>query len=99
MAKVIREFGVATCVWVEPAKWEDPEWDPWRKGYMFETGWLNLCESEKKYPGLQFLYFWGGEESEKDWYLKTFYGHLEQEGNKLTFTTVNSCYVFQLLQE
>ena len=99
MAKVIREFGVATCSFVEPVRPEDPEWNLWRKAYLCEIGWLNLCESQRIFPGKQFLYFFGGSESEEDWHLKTSYGVLEQDGNRIVFITSNTRYEFVLLGE
>ena len=96
MAKVIRELGVAVCSFVEPVNPED-QWNPWRKAYLCKSGWLNLCESQHKFPGKQFLYFFGGHESEQDWYLQTSYGLLEQDGNKVVFISSNTRYEFVLM--
>lgn len=99
MAKVIREY-IAECLDVQPVNEEIAlEWSDWRQCYIGLEGWLNLCVSERKYPGWQFLYFFGGDESDKDWYLKTSYGQPQMEDGLLVFRTNNSRYTFRLLHE
>ena len=98
MAKVIQELGTATCVGVTPAS-EEKEWLRWRQNYVGLQGRLKLCVSECKYPGKQFLYFSGGTESEKDWWLKTSYGCVAIEDGKFVFTTVNSRWIFEVQED
>ena len=94
MAKVIKELGIVECIDITPA--HDGPWHPGRKNYIGCIGQLKLYESEKKFPGEKFLYFWGFDFKEfSKWDLKTSYGDLTIDGDILTFLTKNSRYVFK----
>lgn len=101
MAKVIKEYGAVRCLAAEPVNEEKAlTWEGWRQNYIGLEGWLNLCESEHKQPGKQFFYFFGGDESEKDWYLRSYYKQIDERQNKtLVFVTENSRYKFEILHK
>ena len=102
MAKVVKNYGHAKCILVEPAnKTVETSWKNWRQGYTGMEGKLRLFESLKKYPGQRFLYFiadsfFQGMGFEEPAYLKTSYGTESLEGDLLTFCTINTRYTFRL---
>lgn len=99
MAKLIYGPVVAECVSAEPScPGKALNWDPWRKAFEGLVGELRIFESEKKSPGRPFAYFFGGEESERDWWLNTYYGEWCVVDGCLFFTTKNSRYRFRLME-
>lgn len=102
MAKVVEDFGEVTCIGAELHPEVAAVQSNSRRYYVGETGRLMLMESEKKYPGQQFLIF--GETdlvgpnhwTFQPWYLKTSYGQLERKGKQLIFVTQNTRYVFEM---
>lgn len=98
MARLIKRFGTVRCIGAEPVNEEKAlEWSTWRKDYIGLEGWLNFCISEHKYPGKEFFYFFGGEESEKDWRLKSFIKLKDETPDTIVLTTENSRYTFKIL--
>lgn len=101
MPKLIKDFDSVTCVGVEPASEERAaNWGTWRLDAIGLVGHLCLYESERKYPGGQFLCFYGRDWDEEchglmDWDLRTSYGDLTVFGNSIIFCTKNSRYSFQ----
>lgn len=93
MAKVVEDFGEVNCISAELHPEVAAVQSNWRRYYVGEIGTLKLMESEKKYPGQQFLYFSiAGPPN----YLKTSYGQLERKGRQLIFVTQNTRYVFEM---
>ena len=101
MAKLIKDFGIVECREADPASEEAAlEWADWRRNYIGFIGHLRFLESEIKHPGLQFLYFSGSTWKESmqdfwDWNLKTGYGKLSYDGDRVIFCTKNTRYVFE----
>ena len=103
MAKIVTEYGLATLLSAELYPEKAAVQSNWRRDYVNSTGRLYLMESEKKFPGQQFLYFveeddlvgpdfWVVQPSK----LRTSYGTPTIEGNELVFCSNNTRYVFRL---
>ncbi len=100
MARLIEEFGTVRCVAAEPVNEEkELEWGIWRKDFVGREGWLNFCISEHKYPGKEFFFFFGGEESDKEWSLKSFVKQKDESKDKMVLITENSRYEFEILHK
>ena len=100
MAKLTTDYGIVTCIRAELRPERAAVESNWRRDYVGMTGRLLEYESETRYPNQRFLYFYGNgskEEtgSEDVWHLRTTCGTASIEGNRLTFQTENTSYVFE----
>ena len=98
MARLKERFGTVCCIGAEPVNEEKAlEWGTWRKDYIGREGWLNFGISQHKCPGKEFFYFFGGEESDKEWSLESFVKQKEESQDRIVLTTENSRYTFEIL--
>ncbi len=74
---------------MEYKKWK------WRERYICFQGELYILESEGKFAGKQYLYF---TDHSGNW-LTSGYGEYRIDGKRLTMTTKNSVYEFEILYE
>ena len=94
MAKLIRKaFGrFISCVDKHTGK----EYSDWRAAYYGCKGVIELRESERKYPGLQFVYFYPSVEGPSQPYFNTPCAeYKEQDENRFTLTSLNSVWTFE----
>ena len=91
MAKLVsKHFGMVVSI--EPTKSvQDIDKWSWRKKYEGFVGLMNVYESQREYPGKNFIVIYDIELN----YLKTGVGELIHNGDILTLTTQNSIYTFK----